>query len=108
MASKVLVIHAGAGSIVTALRLGRRPIVVPRRAEYGEHVNDHQIELARQVARTGRILLVEDIADLRGAIDKVKTLATLPESALVSPSPLIGAISEALAGYCSDRPDPAN
>ncbi len=40
-----IVCHAGSGTIRDALELGFRPIVVPRLARFGEHVNDHQLEL---------------------------------------------------------------
>src|ERR1700735_4722732 len=34
--------HAGVGTIMTALRIGHLPIVLPRLQRYGEHVDDHQ------------------------------------------------------------------
>ncbi len=37
--------HAGSGTLRDALRLGHVPVVVPRRAAHGEHINDHQLEL---------------------------------------------------------------
>ena len=42
--------HAGAGIISAALAAGRKPIVVPRRAALGEHVDDHQHQLASKLA----------------------------------------------------------
>ncbi len=47
----VVVAHAGAGSALTALRSGHCPILVPRRLAYGEHVDDHQHEIAAELAR---------------------------------------------------------
>ena len=47
------------------LQIGKTPIVVPRQKKYDEHVNDHQVEFARNVAeRMGTIIPVEDISDL--------------------------------------------
>ena len=47
------------------LQIGKTPIVVPRQKKYDEHVNDHQVEFARNVSeRMGTILPVEDISDL--------------------------------------------
>jgi len=44
------------------LQIGKTPIVVPRQHQYNEHVNDHQVEFARNVAqRMGTIIPVEDI-----------------------------------------------
>ncbi len=59
-AARVFVCHAGVGSIVLGRRCGHRPIVVPRLAELGEHVDDHQLSLARRLAKSGMVTLVED------------------------------------------------
>ena len=40
----LIVTHSGTGSIVNSLKSGKKVIVVPRLAKYGEHVNDHQLE----------------------------------------------------------------
>ena len=67
-AARVFVCHAGVGSIILARRCGHRPIVVPRRAELGEHVDDHQLELARRLAAGGMVTLVEDTDALADVI----------------------------------------
>ena len=47
------------------LQIGKTPIVVPRQHQFNEHVNDHQVEFARNVAqRMGTIIEVEDIENL--------------------------------------------
>jgi UDP-N-acetylglucosamine--N-acetylmuramyl-(pentapeptide) pyrophosphoryl-undecaprenol N-acetylglucosamine transferase len=69
-ASTVVVCHGGAGIISSALAAGRRPIVVPRRAALGEHVDDHQYQLTRKLADWGLVVAVEDqitLADLEAA-----------------------------------------
>jgi len=66
--SDLLIIHAGAGSMIHAARAGRVPVVMPRRARHGELVDDHQVEFARLLARSGRIVLVEEPADLESAV----------------------------------------
>lgn len=45
-ASEVVIAHAGPGSLALARRAGRWPVVVPRSARHGEHVDDHQIHFA--------------------------------------------------------------
>jgi UDP-N-acetylglucosamine transferase subunit ALG13 len=51
MASADIVIgHAGTGSAVSALRAGRCPVLVPRRAALGEAGDDHQRQLATELA----------------------------------------------------------
>ena len=57
----VVVCHAGAGSILCALRTGHTPVVVPRLQRYGETVDDHQVEFARALAREGKVIAVSDL-----------------------------------------------
>ena len=52
--ARVVVCHAGVGSIMLARRCGKRPIVVPRRLHLGEAVDDHQLPIARRLARDRR------------------------------------------------------
>ena len=37
----VLITHGGAGTMVDAVKRGKKTVVVPRLARYGEHVDDH-------------------------------------------------------------------
>lgn len=55
----VVVTHAGVGSALTALRAGQRAVYVPRRRRYGEHVDDHQVEMARELDRRQLVLARE-------------------------------------------------
>ena len=65
----IVITHGGPSSFLMPLMLGKIPIVVPRQAKYGEHVNDHQLVFCRQmVSRMGKILVVEDIEDLKNKI----------------------------------------
>jgi UDP-N-acetylglucosamine transferase subunit ALG13 len=66
--ARVVVTHAGVGSIVAALTNGKRPLVVPRLARFGEAVDDHQLPLARRLAGSGLVTLVEDPAELLQAL----------------------------------------
>jgi UDP-N-acetylglucosamine--N-acetylmuramyl-(pentapeptide) pyrophosphoryl-undecaprenol N-acetylglucosamine transferase len=49
----VVIAHAGVGSALGALEGGRRPVLVPRRAAHGEHVDDHQEQIAGELQRRG-------------------------------------------------------
>lgn len=55
-AADVVVAHAGCGSALTALDVGKLPILVPRDAGRGELVDGHQIELARWLDGRGLAL----------------------------------------------------
>lgn len=64
-----IVITHGTTSFIMPLQIGKTPIVVPRQHQFNEHVNDHQVEFARNVAqRKGTIIPVEDIETLGDVI----------------------------------------
>lgn len=66
--ARVVISHAGVGSIVLARRCGKVPFVVPRRLHLDEAVDDHQLPLARRLHERGFVTLIEDAAALQGAI----------------------------------------
>ena len=66
--ARIVVTHAGVGSILLALTHGKRPFVVPRRRGYGETVDDHQVESARRFASARLVTLVEEPAGLADAV----------------------------------------
>lgn len=49
----VVISHAGVGAALTALEAGKHPVLIPRRVEHGEHVDDHQLQVARELDRRG-------------------------------------------------------
>lgn len=65
----LVILHGGAGSIITALQAGKKPIVMARRAQFGEHIDDHQQDLVSELADAGRILVAHDGASLALAIE---------------------------------------
>ncbi len=46
--SSVVITHGGTGVIIGAVKKGKKVIAVPRLAKYGEHVDDHQLQLLKQ------------------------------------------------------------
>lgn len=67
--ARIVITHGGPASFIMPLQIGKIPIVVPRQHQFGEHVNDHQVEFTRNVAeRMGTIILVEDINNLGDTI----------------------------------------
>jgi UDP-N-acetylglucosamine transferase subunit ALG13 len=66
--SKIVITHGGIGSITNALKFSKRTIVVPRRKEFGEVASNHQLEIARELERQGKIIAVYDIQDLYKAL----------------------------------------
>jgi UDP-N-acetylglucosamine transferase subunit ALG13 len=66
--ARAVVTHAGVGSVMISLANRKQPIVVPRRHQFGEHVDDHQLELARQLDATDLVTLVEEPQRLAEAL----------------------------------------
>lgn len=62
-----VVTHGGTGAIVGALKKGKRVVAMPRLAKYGEHVDDHQVQLLEQFSEAGLILVCEDEESLAEA-----------------------------------------
>ena len=56
----LIVTHAGAGSMLQAIKNHKKIIAVPRLKEYGEHVNNHQIELAKKFEDLGYLISHQD------------------------------------------------
>jgi len=67
--AKVVVCHGGAGTIIVALDQGTSVIAVPRLKCYGEHINDHQLELVNALANDGKIMAVYEIDKLEEALN---------------------------------------
>jgi UDP-N-acetylglucosamine--N-acetylmuramyl-(pentapeptide) pyrophosphoryl-undecaprenol N-acetylglucosamine transferase len=58
----LVITHAGVASVVAALRAGHHPIVIARRRCFGEHVDDHQLQIVSAVAKLGLVTpFVEDV-----------------------------------------------
>lgn len=62
--ARIVVTHAGVGSVMTSLLAGTRPIVVPRLHRFGEAVDDHQVPFGRRVAEAGLVVLCENSDEL--------------------------------------------
>jgi beta-1,4-N-acetylglucosaminyltransferase len=65
--ARVVVSHAGAGSIVTALEHNKPLVLVPRTKWYDEVFDDHQLEIATEMANRG-VTIVYDTSELASAI----------------------------------------
>lgn len=67
--ASIVITHGGPASFIMPLQIGKIPIVVPRKKKFDEHVNDHQVEFARNVAeRMETIISVENIEELGNVI----------------------------------------
>jgi UDP-N-acetylglucosamine transferase subunit ALG13 len=70
--AEVVITHAGVGSAVTAIRAGKKPVLVPRLARFGEHVDDHQLQLAKRLAEFGLAVACGPGDRLDGAVAQAR------------------------------------
>lgn len=68
----ILITHGGTGAIIGGIKKGKRVIAVPRLAKYGEHVDDHQLQLISQFKSQNLICGIESCDELKHAISFVK------------------------------------
>lgn len=80
--ARIVITHGGPASFIMPLQVGKIPIVVPRQHKFNEHINDHQVEFARNVSkRMGTIIDVEDIETLQDIIKNYdEIVAGMPQS----------------------------
>ena len=69
----ILITHGGEGAIIGAVKQGKKVIAVPRLARYGEHVDDHQIQLIGQFKEQNLICGLNDCSELADGLTFVKT-----------------------------------
>ena len=72
--AQFMVAHAGMGSIITALELGKPIVVMPRRARFRETRNDHQVSAANHFGQQGRVVVATDEQEISGKLDYALTL----------------------------------
>lgn len=68
----IVITHGGTSSIISALKVKKKVIVVPRLKKFNEHVDDHQLEIVRYFESKNYILCVENIQTLTIIIEKAK------------------------------------
>lgn len=98
VSSELLILHAGAGSVIHAIRAGKRPVVMPRQAKIGEHVDNHQIEFAKTLEALGKVIVAEEAAQLMSAIELARTRPQTNTTTPVVPR-IIELLDETLEKY---------
>lgn len=69
----LIITHAGVGSIISSLEKGKKVIVVPRLKRYNEHVNDHQIQIAKKFKQQGYVKYVINVKNLGKVIKSMES-----------------------------------
>ena len=76
--ARAVVTHGGPTTIAEARRAGHRPVVVPRSARLGEHVDDHQRRFAGRLASAGLVDVADTQVELVTAVESRLGAATVP------------------------------
>lgn len=68
----VVVTHSGVGTIITSINLNKPVVVYPRLAKYKEHVDDHQLEIAKAFSKKRYVLMCDEEDELISVINEAK------------------------------------
>ena len=68
----VVITHGGTGVIIGAVKKGKKVLAVPRLAKYGEHVDNHQLQLLNQFDELGIISACYEMDDLGEYYEKLE------------------------------------
>lgn len=91
--AKAIVTHGGIGSVMLAWKAGIRPIVVPRRMELGENVDNHQVAFVRRLEELDLAYVAEDVETLR---DRVLLRQDVPHILGIDAPSLVTVLEEVL------------
>lgn len=94
-----VVISCGPGGVMDTRRAGLLPIVVPRRSDLGEHVDDHQLAFARHLSQVGLARCVESPDGFDAVLDEIRTH---PERFTVEPDEAVPAGIETVGRMIDD------
>lgn len=96
-----VITHGGTGVIIGAVKKGKKVIAVPRLAKYGEHVDDHQLQLLHQFDELGIISACYEMDELG---DKYSALETTEFKPYVSNTQvIINSIDEFIQSVAKDK-----
>lgn len=70
--ARVIISHAGTGSLVKGLKLYKKIIAIPRLAKYGEVVDDHQVEILEEFAIKNYILPWRESGQLKALLSSLE------------------------------------
>ena len=68
-----VITHGGVGSIIGSIEKGKKVIAVPRLKQYGEHVNNHQLDIVESFDKLGYIIGITDVSQLSDALQRIDT-----------------------------------
>ena len=73
--ARIVVTHAGAGTLLNVLHFRKPLILVPRFKKFNEVIDDHQLELTEVFKNEKKAVVVYDINNLESALKKAKKIS---------------------------------
>ncbi len=70
--ARIVIAHAGMGTILKALELGKPVLVMPRRASLGEQRNEHQLATAEKLGGRGLVQVAMDETELQARLERIE------------------------------------
>lgn len=68
--AEIIITHSGVNSIISAMSLNKPLIICPRLKKFGEHVDNHQDEIATLMQDKYDVIVCRDMKDLEDLIIK--------------------------------------
>ena len=93
----ILITHGGVGSIITGLKNNKKVIAAARLQRYGEHVNDHQIQIIENFTNSGYILSLENFDELDKVLEQTKKFK--PKKYKSNNNKFIKLLEDTIEGY---------
>jgi UDP-N-acetylglucosamine transferase subunit ALG13 len=92
--ANLIICHGGAGMLLQVFQCGKTPVVMPRRRQFGEHIDDHQLELVKALAEEGRLIPAFSPIDLPEAIARARNCAA--QAVVPRSSRMISLVAQAI------------
>ena len=70
--ARLVITHAGVGTVAQAITRGKPVVVVPRQAELGEVGDNHQWTTAKLLEEEGKILVAYDVSELPQRLEQAE------------------------------------
>ena len=90
--AKLIIGHAGMGTILSALLHGKPILVMPKLARLGEHRNEHQTATAKRMMALGNVNVAFDEEEMRAKLAAVDNLQARGPIGPYASGPLVDGI----------------
>jgi len=75
--AEIVITHAGAGTTLLCLELGKTPVIVTRKKYYNEHLDDHQVPFAKMMEKLEYTQVAYDVNEISDCLEKLSSGKTI-------------------------------